>query len=86
MDIVEFVERILDLKLLDFQKKYLTKMHDIYKNDPDSFNKFTYLCRRGSTEFDIIPLLTVMFRLFDKFSLFNGEVKKNDKDNNDILL
>lgn len=66
MDIVEFVEGVMGLELLDFQKKYLTEMYDIYKKDPDSFNKFTYPCRRGSAKFDARPLFAVMFSLFNK--------------------
>jgi len=63
MDIVEYAENVIGLKLLDFQKYCLTKMYDIYKNDPDSFNKLT--CWRGSAKIDKIPLLSIMFRLFD---------------------
>ena len=72
MDIVEFVERVMDLKLLDFQKVYLTRLYDFYKKYPDSFNKFTYPCCRGSARFDFMPLFTVLFRLFN---LFNKEVE-----------
>lgn len=63
MDIVEYAENVIGLKLLDFQKYYLTRMYDIYKNDPDSFNKLT--CWRGSANIDVITLLSIMFRLFD---------------------
>lgn len=66
MDIVEFVEGVIGLELLDFQKEYLTRLYDIYEKDPDSFNKFTYPCRRGSAKFDAIPLFAVMFSLFNK--------------------
>lgn len=64
MDIVEFVESVMDLKLLDFQKKYLTELYDIYKKDPDSFDNSPY--PRGSARFDVRPLYAVMFSLFDK--------------------
>lgn len=65
MNIVEFVERVMDLKLLDFQKAYITRLYDIYKKDPDSFNEFIYPCRRGYAKFNAMPLFAVMFRLFD---------------------
>lgn len=68
MDIVEFVERVLNVKLFEYQKKFLTKLYDIYKKDPDSFNKFTYPCRRGSAKFDAKPLFVVIFSLFNKES------------------
>ena len=64
LDIVEFIEKVMGLELLDFQKKYLTELYDIYKKDPDAFNKFTYPCRRGSAIFDARPLFAVMFSLF----------------------
>lgn len=66
MDIVEFVEGVMDLKLLDFQKEYLTRLYDIYEKDPDSFNKFTYPCRRGSARFNMMPVFAMMFSIFDK--------------------
>lgn len=66
MDIVEFVEKVMGLELLDFQKKYLTELYGLYKKDPDSFDKFTYPSRRGSAIFDAKPLFAVIFSLFDK--------------------
>ena len=66
MGIVEFVEGVIGSKLLDFQKKYLTELYDIYKKDPDSFNKFIYPRCRGSARFDFMPLFAVMFSLFNK--------------------
>ena len=66
MDIVEFVENVIGFKLLDFQKYYLTRLYDVYKNDPDSFNKVT--CWRGSAKFDAMPLFAVIFRMFNIFS------------------
>ena len=65
MDIVEFAEKVMDLKLLDYQKKYLTELYNIYEKDPDSFNKITYPCQRRSAIFDARPLFAVMFRLFN---------------------
>lgn len=72
MDIVEFVEKVTNSELLDFQKKYLTEMYDIYKKDPDSFNKLRYPCQRGSARFNAMPLFSVMF------SIFNKEAKDNN--------
>lgn len=66
MNIVEFVEDVVGLKLLDFQKKYLTKLYDIYKKDPDSFDNFTYPCQRGSVIFDARPLFAVIFSRYEK--------------------
>lgn len=66
MDIVEFIEGVMDLKLFDFQKEYLTRLYDIYKKDQDSFNKFTYPCCRGYVKFNAMPLIAILFSVFDK--------------------
>lgn len=79
MDIVEFIEGVLDLKLLDFQKAYVTRLYDIYKKDPDSFNKFMYSCCRGYAKFNVMPLYRIMFSLFDK--LVKDKEVKNESDN-----
>jgi len=85
-NIVEFAENVMNLKLLDFQKKYLTEMYDIYKKDPDSFNKLTYPCRRGSVKFDAMPLFAVIFSMFneiyvlDKIRAEKGLTESEEKD------
>jgi hypothetical protein len=66
MDIIEFVEGVMDVKLFDFQKEYVTRLYDIYKKDPDSFNKFIYPCCRGYAKFNAMPSLAVLFSIFDK--------------------
>ena len=75
MDIVEFAEKFAGMELTDFQKKFLTEMYNAYEKDPDSFNKFTYPCQRGSAIFDVRPILAVIFSLFDK----EVENDSNDK-------
>lgn len=72
MDIVEFVENVAGLKLMDFQKQYLTRVYDIYEKDPESFNKYYHSCRRY-TRFDVIPLFTTMFDSFNKEQKRGGE-------------
>lgn len=39
MDIVEFAEKVMGLKLLDFQKKCLTRLYDIYKKEEKMITK-----------------------------------------------
>ena len=80
MDIVEFAERVLGLKLLEYQKKYLTELYDIYKNDPGSFDKFIYyhyLCRRES----LANMCSLFMPIFSLFSLFNKltSMQKDDR-------
>lgn len=82
MDIVEFVEGVMDLKLLDFQKEYITRLYDIYKKDPDSFNKFMYPHCRGYARFNTIPLFAVMFSLFNKETYYDGNEETYAKKDN----
>lgn len=66
MDIVQFAEEFIGLELMDFQKMYLTRLYDIYKKDPESFNKFMYPCCRRYTPFDPMLLLVTIFDQFNK--------------------
>ena len=73
MNIVEFVEKVLGLELLDFQKRYLTLLYDVYEKDKETFNKLTFPCRIGSERFDARILYAVIF------SIFNEEIESFHK-------
>lgn len=45
MDIVEFVEKICNFQLTDFQKEFLTKSYESVKNN----QRLYYIPPRGST-------------------------------------
>lgn len=55
MDIVEFAEQVLKYKLKPFQAAFISRMDELYKENPDEFIEY---CRhrpvpRGSTKLDL---------------------------------
>ena len=45
MDIVEFVEKVCDFPLLDYQKKFIRKVYDAAKNE----KRLCYIPPRGNS-------------------------------------
>ena len=49
MDIVEFVEKVYEIQLLDFQKEYIRKVYDTVKNN----GQIIYIPPRGCQKFGL---------------------------------
>lgn len=66
MSIVDFIEKYSDYNLFPWQKLYVSKLYDIYKEDPENFlHKFCYSCQRANAKFNAAPIFAVLFSMYD---------------------
>lgn len=56
MDIVEFVEKVCDFPLLDYQKEFVRKVYDAAKNE----KRLCYIPPRGSNKFSFKLLQAIV--------------------------
>lgn len=71
MTVVEFCEEVAEVKLAGWQKEYITKLYDMYVNNPDSFNHPYYVQRKAPHL--SLSLLKALVILFDEYN--KGEMK-----------
>lgn len=75
MDIIEFVEKMCNFQLTDFQKEFLTKSYESVKNN----KRLYYISPRGSSRFsfEVLQALTVIVVAQERDLI---KIRRNDTD------
>lgn len=71
MDIITFVEDVLGMHLNNWQRDYLKRMYDIYKDDRECF---IIMCRRGRP-----TCMSVAIALYEIFKRYETEEKDQEE-------
>ena len=72
MSIIEFAEKLLGYKLLDFQKEFLTKCYEVYVSNKQLY----YIPPRGNSRYNLLFMQYIALTYY--FEYAEGHKLKED--------